>query len=57
MSFALINPDNPTRVVIHWGWYLLTWGKFVVFLLPAVFIIGITAWPARVLPQPVVAMP
>ena len=57
MSFPLINLDNPTRIVIHWGWYLLTWGKFVVFLLLAVFIIGITVWPARALPQPAVAMP
>jgi hypothetical protein len=43
MSFPLINLDNPTHIVIHWGWYLLTWGNFVVYLLlAAVFIIGIT---------------
>ena len=43
MGFPLINLDTPTHIVIRWGWYLLTWGNFVVYLLlVAVFIIGIT---------------
>ena len=43
MGFPLINLDTPTHIVIRWGWYLLTWGNFVIYLLlVAVFIIGIT---------------
>jgi len=43
MSFPLINLNTPTHIVIQWGWYLLTWGNFVIYLLlAAVFIIGIT---------------
>jgi len=43
VSFPLINLDTPTHIVIQWGWYLLTWGNYVIYLLlAAVFIIGIT---------------
>lgn len=43
MGFPLINLDTPTHIIIQWGWYLLTWGNFVVYLLLlAVFIVGIT---------------
>jgi hypothetical protein len=43
MGFPWVNLDHPTRIVIHWGWYLLTWGNFVIYLLLiAVFILGIT---------------
>jgi hypothetical protein len=43
VGFPLINLDTPTHIVIQWGWYLLTWGNFVIYLmLMAVFILGIT---------------
>ena len=43
MGFPLINLDGPTHIIFQWGWYLLTWGNFVTYLLlAAVFIIGIT---------------
>jgi hypothetical protein len=43
VGFPLINLDTPTHIVIQWGWYLLTWGNFVIYLmLMAVFALGIT---------------
>jgi hypothetical protein len=43
VGFPLFNLDTPTHIVVQWGWYLLTWGNFVVYvLLAAVFVVGIT---------------